>query len=175
MVHSLIGKNLENINDDEEELIYEKLNNIIKEFDTLCEFTNLEVDEIDKIKNTEINELKTLLANNATKMLHGEDEAKKCEASAKETFSNNALGDTLPSVSISKKQLDEKINIVELIILSKLENSKSEARRLIKGNGVKINSQIIDDEKMIVTKKLFNNNLIKLSLGKKRHIKVKLS
>ena len=103
------------------------------------------------------------------------DEAKKCEASAKETFSNNALGDTLPSVSISKKQLDEKINIVELIILSKLENSKSEARRLIKGNGVKINSQIIDDEKMIVTKKLFNNNLIKLSLGKKRHIKVKLS
>jgi tyrosyl-tRNA synthetase len=81
----------------------------------------------------------------------------------------------LPSVSISKKQLDEKINIVELIILSKLENSKSEARRLIKGNGVKINSQIIDDEKMIVTKKLFNNNLIKLSLGKKRHIKVKLS
>ena len=119
--------------------------------------------------------MKILLANNATKMLHGEDEAKKCEASAKETFSNNALGDTLPSVSISKKQLDEKINIVELIILSKLESSKSEARRLIKGNGVKINSQIIDDEKMIVTKKLFNNNLIKLSLGKKRHIKVKLS
>ena len=59
--------------------------------------------------------------------------------------------------------------------MSKLESSKSEARRLIKGNGVKINSQIIDDEKMIVTKKLFNNNLIKLSLGKKRHIKVKLS
>ena len=119
-------------------------------------FTNLEVDEIDKIKNTEINELKILLANNATKMLHGEGEEKKCEASSKETFYNNCLGDTLQSVSISKKQLDEKINTVELIILSKLENSKSEARRLIKGNGVKINSQIIDDEKMIVTKKLFN-------------------
>jgi tyrosyl-tRNA synthetase len=59
--------------------------------------------------------------------------------------------------------------------LSKLENSKSEARRLIKGNGVKINNQIIDDEKMIITKKLFRNNPIKLSLGKKRHIKVKLS
>jgi len=138
-------------------------------------FTNLEIDEIEKIKNKDINELKILLSNNATKMLHGEAEAKKCEASAKDTFSNNALGDSLPSISINKKHLDEKLNIIDLIILSKLENSKSEARRLIKGNGVKINSQIIDDEKMIITKKLFDNNLIKLSLGKKRHIKVKLS
>jgi tyrosyl-tRNA synthetase len=138
-------------------------------------FTNLDIDEIEKIKNTDINELKILLANNATKMLHGADEAKKCEVSAKDTFSNNALGDSLPSISVSKKQLEENINILELIILSKLENSKSEARRLIKGNGVKINNQIIDDEKMIITKKLFRNNPIKLSLGKKRHIKVKLS
>jgi len=138
-------------------------------------FTNLEIDEIEKIKNTDINELKILLANNATKMLHGADEAKKCEVSAKDTFSNNALGDSLPSISVSKKQLEENINILELIILSKLENSKSEVRRLIKGNGVKINNQIIDNEKMIITKKLFHNNLIKLSLGKKRHIKVKLS
>ena len=58
--------------------------------------------------------------------------------------------------------------------MSKLESSKSEVRRLIKGNGIKINSQIILDEKLIVTKNLFQNNFIKLSLGKKKHIKVEL-
>jgi tyrosyl-tRNA synthetase len=81
----------------------------------------------------------------------------------------------LPCVSISKNQLDKELNIIDLIILSKLENSKSEIRRLIKGNGVKINNQIIIDEKLIITKNLFKDNFIKLSLGKKRHIKVNLT
>jgi tyrosyl-tRNA synthetase len=58
--------------------------------------------------------------------------------------------------------------------MSKLENSKSEIRRLIKGNGVKINNQTISDEKMLISKTLFKDNLIKLSLGKKKHIKVEL-
>ena len=66
------------------------------------------------------------------------------------------------------------MTILDLIVLSKLENSKSEIRRLIKGNGVRINNQIIIDEKLIVTKNLFQDNLIKLSLGKKRHVKVQL-
>ena len=67
------------------------------------------------------------------------------------------------------------MTIIDLIVLSKLENSRSEIRRLIKGNGIKINSQVIKNEKFIVTKTLFHNNLIKLSLGKKKHIKVELS
>ena len=58
--------------------------------------------------------------------------------------------------------------------MSKLENSKSEIRRLIKGNGVKINNQTISDEKMLISITLFKDNLIKLSLGKKKHIKVEL-
>ena len=62
-----------------------------------------------------------------------------------------------------------------MIILSKLENSKSEIRRLIKGNGFRINNKVIIDEKLIITKDFFKDNLIKLSLGKKRHIKVELS
>ena len=93
----------------------------------------------------------------------------------KKTFSENSLGSTLPSVLINKDQLDKSLNIIDLIILSKLENSKSEIRRLIKGNGVKINNQTIDDEKLNITKDLFKNNSIKLSLGKKRHVKVELS
>ncbi len=138
-------------------------------------FTDINIDEIEKIKNKNINELKILLANKATEMLHGEQEAKNSEETAKLTFSDNSMGGNLPSISIDKKELIDKITIIDLIILSKLESSKSEIRRLIKGNGVKINNQVIADEKLIVTKDLFRDNLIKLSLGKKRHIKVKLN
>jgi len=138
-------------------------------------FTDIEVDEIEKIKNHNINELKILLANKATTMLHGEKEAKACEETAKKTFSENSFGSELPLISINKNQLDKKINIVDLIILSKLETSKSEVRRLIKGNGIKINNQSIADEKLIVTKNLFKDSIIKISLGKKRHVRVELS
>ena len=138
-------------------------------------FTDINIDQIEKIKNNDINELKILLANKATEMLHGEQEAKNSEETAKQTFADNSIGNNLPSILISEKELKEKITFIDLIILSKLESSKSEIRRLIKGNGVKINNQVITDEKLIVTKGLFQNNLIKLSLGKKRHIKVELN
>ena len=137
-------------------------------------FTDINIDQIEKIKNNNINDLKILLANKATEMLHGEQEAKKSEETAKQTFANNSLGDNLPSISISEKELEEKMTVIDLIILSKLENSKSEIRRLIKGNGIRVNNQVITDEKLIITKDSFQDNLIKLSLGKKRHIKVEL-
>jgi len=138
-------------------------------------FTDLDIDQIEKIKNNNINELKILLANKATGMLHGELEAKKSEETAKLTFTDNSLGDNLPSVSINQNQLKNRITLVDLILLTKLENSKSEIKRLINGNGIRINNQVIDDEKLIITKDLFKDNLIKLSLGKKRHIKIELS
>jgi tyrosyl-tRNA synthetase len=137
-------------------------------------FTDINVDEIENIKNDNINELKILLANKATSMLHGEDEARKCQETAKQTFSENSLGDNLPTTQINKKMLDNNISILDLVILSKLESSKSEIRRLIKGNGIKINGQAISDEKFLITEDLFKGNLIKLSLGKKKHIKVEL-
>ena len=138
-------------------------------------FTDININEIEKIKNENINKLKILLANKATEMLHGEQEAKKSEETAKQTFIDNSMGENLPSISIDEKELKNKTTILDLIILSKLESSKSEIRRLIRGNGIKINNQVISDEKLIVTKNLFQNDLIKLSLGKKRHIKVKLN
>jgi len=137
-------------------------------------FTDINVDEIEKIKNDNINELKILLANRATSMLHGEDEARKSQETAKQTFSENSLGDNLPTIQINKKMLCDSISILDLVILSKLESSKSEIRRLIKGNGIKINSQAISDEKFLITESLFKDSLIKLSLGKKKHIKVEL-
>ncbi|MDA8537179.1 tyrosine--tRNA ligase [Candidatus Pelagibacter bacterium] len=135
-------------------------------------FTDLNIDKIEKIKNENINQQKIILANEATSMLHGEKEAKASEETAKKTFTENSMGSSLPSVTIKKKQLDQKINIIDLIILSKLETSKSEARRLIKGNGVKINNQLVSDEKFFITNNFFKDNFIKLSLGKKRHLKI---
>ena len=138
-------------------------------------FTDLSIDEIEKIKIQDINQQKIILANKATSMLHGEKEAKASQETAQKTFSENSLGSELPSVLISRNHLEKNLNIVDLVLLSKLENSKSEVRRLIKGNGVKINNQLIIDEKLIITHDLFRDNNIKLSLGKKRHIKVQLS
>ena len=138
-------------------------------------FTDLSVDEIKKIKNYDINQQKIILANEATSMLHGEKEAKASEETAKKTFSENSLGSELPSASISKNQLDKELNIIDIIDLLKLDDSKSEIRRLIKGNGVKINNQLISNERLIIKKDLFVDNSMKLSLGKKRHFKINLS
>ena len=138
-------------------------------------FSEIEVSEIAKIKNNNINDLKILLANKATEMLHGKQAAAESETTAKETFSGNSTGSSLPSIIIKSKDIKNKINIIDLVILSKLENSKSEIRRLIKGNAVKINNKIIDDEKLILDENLFSNNYIKLSIGKKRHIKIEIN
>jgi tyrosyl-tRNA synthetase len=137
-------------------------------------FTDLEYNEIEKKKNKDINELKILLANEATTMLHGIKASKNSEQAAKEAFSGNSLGSNLPSIKIQKKDLDTKINIIDLIALSKLETSKSEIRRLVKGNAVKINDKIISDEKLIIKNELFSDNYLKLSIGKKRHIKIEI-
>tara|TARA_B100001175_G_scaffold252094_1_gene219535 strand:+ start:3134 stop:4360 length:1227 start_codon:yes stop_codon:yes gene_type:complete len=137
-------------------------------------FTDIDFNKIEEQKNKDINELKILLANEATKMLHGANESKKAEETARKTFLENNVGSALPSAIINKKQLD-KMNILDLIVLTKLENSKSEIRRLINGNGIKINNKVINDEKFIINKKLFKEGYLKLSLGKKRHMKIELN
>tara|TARA_B100000579_G_scaffold403063_1_gene386802 strand:+ start:1 stop:732 length:732 start_codon:yes stop_codon:yes gene_type:complete len=139
-------------------------------------FTDLNVEEINKIKDENINELKIKLANEATSMLHGKNEALSAEKTAKKTFEENSLGESLPSVGIELDNKNTSINIVDLVILSKIENSKSQIRRLIKGKGIKINNEIINDEKFLIQKKMFkDDNFIKLSIGKKKHIKIQLS
>ncbi len=138
-------------------------------------FTDLNVDEINKIKDEDINQLKIKLANEATSMLHGKDEALSAEKTAKKTFEENSLGENLPSVDILLKD-GSSINIIDLIIFSKIENSKSEIRRLIKANGIKINNETVNDEKFLIQKKLFDkDSFLKLSIGKKKHLKIKLS
>ena len=138
-------------------------------------FTDLTIEEIENIKDNDINELKVLLANKTTEMLHGEKEAQNSEKIARETFSENSTGSNLPSVKMKKDLLNADFSILDLVVLSKLENSKSEIRRLIKSNGVRINNEIVTDEKKIISIELFHDNFIKLSLGKKRHIKIELN
>ena len=140
----------------------------------LKNFTDMEIEDIKKIENNNINDLKIVLANETTSMLHGEDAAKNSEQAAKEAFSGNSLGSSLPSIKINSKNMDNKLDIIDLIILSKLEKSKSEVRRLIKGNAVKINDKVISDEKLIITNEIFNEKYLKLSIGKKRHLKIEL-
>jgi len=140
----------------------------------LKNFTDMEIEDIKKIENNNINDLKIILANETTSMLHGEDAAKNSEQAAKEAFSGNSLGSSLPSIKINSKNMDNKLDIIDLIILSKLEKSKSEVRRLIKGNAVKINDKVISDEKLIITNEIFNEKYLKLSIGKKRHLKIEL-
>ena len=137
-------------------------------------FTDLNIEEINKIKNENINNLKIKLANEATSMLHGKKHAIQAEDTAKKTFVDNTLGENLPSINVNLSK--KNISLLDLLVLTKLENSKSEIRRLIKSNAIKLNNQVIADEKFLITKKLFNNNKsFKLSIGKKKHIKIILN
>ena len=135
-------------------------------------FTDLEINEINNLQNNNINELKEILADKATSMLHGKKAAQNSNQAAKEAFSGNSLGSNLPTIKIKDKEINNQITIIDLVILSKLEKSRSEIRRLIKGNAIKLNDQIILDEKLIIKNELFQNNYLKLSIGKKRHIKI---
>ena len=139
-------------------------------------FTDIEVNKIDELKNKDINSLKIILANEATTMLHGKAAAKKAEESAKNVFEKGLIGDDLRSISVDKTKMQNGINIIDLVVDTKLLNSKSEVRRTIKNKGIKINNSTIEDEKFVVTLKDFSGeNYIKISHGKKNHVIVKLN
>ena len=138
-------------------------------------FTDIDSKIIEDQKNNDINELKILLANEATSMLHGKKASEESEQAAKEVFSGSSLGLNFPSIKITSKHLEKQIDILELVVLTNLETSKSEIRRLIRGNAIKLNDQIITDEKLIIKNNLFKDSYLKLSIGKKRHIKVELN
>ena len=136
-------------------------------------YTDKSINEIENIKNRDINKLKIILANEATAMLHGKNAALNAEKTAKETFIDGIAGKDLPVINLKKKQ-GNKINILELVLASKLLMSKGEVRRAIKNNGIKINDKTILDDKLIVDFNEYDKNSCKLSFGKKKHIVVKL-
>jgi len=139
-------------------------------------FTDINIEEINKIKNEDINKLKIKLANEATSMLHGKKAAENSEQAARGAFSENLDVSKLPAIKIKIKDLtNNKLNIIDLVLMSKLEKSKSEIRRLIKGNAIKLNNDVILNEKLIINDELFEKKNLKLSIGKKRHIRFELN
>ena len=141
-------------------------------------FTEIEIDGLSsKIDNEkDINKLKILLANEATSILHGSKAAKESEETAKTTFVQGGVGKNIPEKKLSKEIISKGINIIDLVSQNDLTSSKSDARRILKNRGIKINDKVIEDEKKIVSLKDFsNNNYIKLSVGKKTHLKVTIT
>ena len=113
-------------------------------------FTDLDTDLIDNKKDENINDLKILLANETTSMLHGNKAALSAEKTARETFEKGNIGKNLPSINLSKETLKNGVNILDFIVITKLLISKSEVRRAIKNKGIKINNSIVDDDKLNV-------------------------
>ena len=141
-------------------------------------FTEIEVDKLsNRIDNEkDINKLKILLANEATSIMHGSKAAKDSEQTAKTTFVQGGIGKNIPEKKISKDSISKGINIIDLIFQNNLSNSKSEARRILKNKGIKINDKVIDDDKKIVGINEFEGkDYIKLSVGKKTHLKVTIT
>ena len=141
-------------------------------------FTEIEIDQISNKINSEkdINKLKILLANEATSILHGAKASKDSRETAETTFSKGGIGKNIPERKISKDSVVKGINILDLIFQNDLLSSKSEARRIIKNKGIKINDKVIDDDKKVVGINEFDGiNYIKLSVGKKTHVKVTIT
>ena len=136
-------------------------------------FTELPLEEIarlTRLQGQELNEAKKVLATAATALLHGRAAAEQAEETARRTFEEGALAETLPTVEIPSGKL-EPLSVLDAAVHVGLVSSKGEARRQIKGGGLKVNDVAVADEKMMLTARdLTPQGVIKLSLGKKRHV-----
>ena len=138
-------------------------------------FTDLKLNEIEELKNTNINKLKIILANEATSMLHGKSASVKAEKTAKITFESGGSGENLPEIKIKENYLKEGIKILELLSSNNIMSSKSEVRRAIKSNALKIDNKVLTDEnKTIKLDDFGNNKILKISFGKKKHYIIKI-
>ncbi len=140
-------------------------------------FTDIDTDEINRMFNqrTNINELKILLANEATRILHGKDAANKAEKTAKDTFTGQGVGSDLPEINITFKEVKPGINLLEFLSKNKITSSKSEGRRIIKNKGLKLENILVTDENKFLRIEDFKKDRLKISFGKKKHYLVKLS
>ena len=137
---------------------------------SLSFFTRMEISDIKELCKNDIREAKKILAFEVTKLVHGEEEAIKARQTAKELFSNKGISEDMPNIELSKDLLD--INIIDLLIESKLVASKSEARRLIEQNGISLNREKIKSVDQLITKDDLSDNSIILQKGKKVFLKI---
>ncbi|MCF3642974.1 tyrosine--tRNA ligase [Rhizobium sp. TRM95111] len=140
-------------------------------------YTTLPMDEIARLSalgGSEINEVKKILATEITAMLHGRDNAEQAAETARKTFEEGALAENLPSISLPKAELDAGIGLLALFVKAGLTASNGEARRHVQGGAVRINDQPVADDRMTVdAASLTPEGVVKLSLGKKKHVLVR--
>jgi tyrosyl-tRNA synthetase len=137
-------------------------------------FTILPMNEIARLaalQGAEINEAKKALADAATTLLHGADAAKSASETARQTFEEGTISENLPTVEISRAGLEAGAGVLALFVKAGLVASNGEARRQIKGGGLRVNDVVVTDEKMVLTPAhLTPEGVIKLSMGKKKHV-----
>ena len=139
-------------------------------------FTTLPMAEIDRLaalKGAEINEAKKVLATEATALLHGRAKADAAAKTAQETFEQGALAKGLPTVEIAAAELSTGIGVLSAFVKAGLVKSNGEARRQIAGGGLRVNDAGITDESTKLTASDVSGGVIKLSLGRKRHVLLK--
>ena len=133
----------------------------------------IECEKLGSLKGSEINEAKSILANQVTKLCHGEKVALDVEKTAKEVFEKGGVGSDLPSYSVSKTEVETGLSMAQLFIKTGLTKSGKEAKRLISENGARLNGSLISDTNQMLSVHDFNEPL-KISAGKKRHAIVTL-
>ncbi len=137
-------------------------------------FTTLPMDEINRLaalQGAEINEAKKVLATEATALVHGREKAEAAAETARATFEEGALAAGLPTVEIPRAEIADGLGVLAAFVRAGLVKSNSEARRQIQGGGLRVNDTVVTDERARLTPAdLTADNVIKLSLGKKRHV-----
>jgi tyrosyl-tRNA synthetase len=140
-------------------------------------FTVLPLDEIARLaalKGADINEAKKVLATEATALVHGRAAADEAADTARRTFEEGTLAEALPTVELGRAELDTGVGVLGAFVKAGLVSSNGDARRQIKGGGLKVNDATVTDEKLTLTSAdLTPEGVIKLSLGKKRHVLLK--
>jgi tyrosyl-tRNA synthetase len=139
-------------------------------------FTILSFDEINRLaalKDQEINEAKKVLATEVTAMLHGREAADDAAETARRTFEEGDFAANLPTVMLSRSELQAGVGLLNALVRAELVASNGEARRQIKAGGVRVNDVPVSDERMVLTRDQLVEGVIKLSLGRKRHVLLK--
>jgi tyrosyl-tRNA synthetase len=130
-----------------------------------------EIARLEALQGAEVNEAKKVLATEATALLHGRDAANAASETARQTFEEGAFAENLPSVEVARGELEAGIGVLALFVKAGLVASNGEARRQIKGGGLRVNDVAVSDEKMMLKLgDLTPEGVVKLSLGKKRHV-----
>ena len=139
-------------------------------------FTFLPMDEINRLAalgGSEVNEAKKILANEATALVHGRKAADEAAETARKTFEEGVAADTLPTVEISAAEMDAGVGVLTAFVQAGLVASTGEARRQIKGGGLRVNDAPVSDERGVLRAADMRDGAIKLSLGKKKHVLLK--